>query len=88
MAAVASHFQTKTADLLGHSRRQELVLPRQITMYLLREEIEIPLMKIGEFLGGRDHSTVIYGVRKITQRFNTDSGLRHQIMLIKQSIYG
>lgn len=88
MSAVVNHFQTKTADLLGSSRRAELVLPRQICMYLLREEIEVPLVKIGEILGGRDHTTILHGVRKITQRFNTDSSLRHEIMLIKQTLYG
>jgi chromosomal replication initiator protein len=88
LAAVSRHFNTKTSDLLGASRRAELVLPRQIAMYLLREEIEVPLVKIGEILGGRDHTTIIYGVKKINQRFTTDSNLRHQIMLIKQTLYG
>ncbi len=87
LAAVAKHFNTKTSDILGSCRRQELVLPRQITMYLLREEIEISLVKIGEILGGRDHTTVIHGVKKISQRFTSDSSLRHEIMLIKQTLY-
>lgn len=88
LAAVSKHFQTKTGDLLGESRRQELVLPRQVAMYLLREEIKIPLAEIGRILGGRDHTTIIHGVRKIGQRFTSDSSLRHQIMLIKQILYG
>lgn len=88
ISAVTKHFQVKTADLLGASRRKELVLPRQIAMYLLREETETPLMKIGEILGGRDHTTIMYGVNKISQKFVSDSGLRHEIMLIKQALYG
>lgn len=88
LSTVAKHFQTKSIDLLGSSRRKELVLPRQIAMYLLREEAEMPLVKIGEILGGRDHTTIMYGVKKIGQKFITDSKLRHEIMLIKQSLYG
>ncbi|MDO8551452.1 MAG: chromosomal replication initiator protein DnaA [bacterium] len=88
LAAVSKHFKTKTSEILGNSRRAELVLPRQITMYLLREEIEVPLVKIGEILGGRDHTTIMHGVRKISQRFTSDSSLRHEIMLIKQALYG
>ena len=83
---VVKHFKIKTADLLGASRRREYVLPRQVAMYLLREEGE-PLVKIGEVLGGRDHTTIIHGVRKITHKFTSDSSLRHEIMLIKQSLY-
>lgn len=87
LSAVAKHFNTKTSDILGSCRQQELVLPRQIIMYLLREEIKVPLVKIGEILGGRDHTTVMHGVKKISQRFTSDSSLRHEIMLIKQSLY-
>ncbi|MDP3954910.1 MAG: chromosomal replication initiator protein DnaA [bacterium] len=87
LSAVAKHFNTKTSDILGSCRRQELVLPRQIIMYLLREEIKVPLAKIGEILGGRDHTTVMHGVKKINRRFTSDSSLRHEIMLIKQSLY-
>ncbi|MDP3888528.1 MAG: chromosomal replication initiator protein DnaA [bacterium] len=88
LSVVAKHFKTKPSDLLGSCRRQELVLPRQVAMYLLREEIEVPLMKIGEILGGRDHTTIMHGVKKISLRFNVDSSLRHEIMLIKQTLYG
>lgn len=87
LSTVAKHFNARTSDLLGSSRRQELVLPRQIVMYLLRVEIEVPLEKIGEILGGRDHTTIIHGVKKISQKFTVDSGLRHEIMLIKQALY-
>lgn len=87
LLAVSQHFKTKMPDLLGNSRRKELVLPRQIAMYLLREEIKIPLVEVGEILGGRDHTTIIHGVRKIGQKFTMDSNLRHEIMLIKQTLY-
>jgi len=86
IAAVASHFKIKTGELLGPCRRKELVVPRQITMYLLREELELPLVKVGELIGGRDHTTIIHGVDKIGKRFSLDSQLRHEIMLIKEAL--
>lgn len=86
IAAVASHFKIKTGELLGPCRRKELVVPRQITMYLLRKELELSLVKVGELIGGRDHTTIIHGVDKIGKRFSLDSQLRHEIMLIKEAL--
>lgn len=87
IAAVARHFKIKTGDLLGPCRKRQLVIPRQIAMYLLRQEFELPLIKVGELIGGRDHTTIIHGVEKINNRFSLDSNLRHEIMLIKESLY-
>ncbi len=87
ISQVAKHFNIKTSDLLGSCRKARLVLPRQVTMYLLREDLELPLMKIGEILGGRDHTTIIHGVDKISQKFSSDADLRHEIMLIKEKLY-
>lgn len=85
--SVAKHYSLKTSDLTGTSRRKEYVLPRQIVMYLLREEVEAPYMKIGELLGGRDHSTIIHGIRKIENEASLDSNLRQEINNIKQGLY-
>ncbi|PIU03459.1 chromosomal replication initiator protein DnaA [Candidatus Shapirobacteria bacterium CG08_land_8_20_14_0_20_39_18] len=86
IAAVSRQFQIKTSDLTGVSRRAEFVFPRQIIMYLLRDELKIPLVKIGEMLGGRDHTTIIHGSEKIRQLFNNDASIKQQIMLIKQTL--
>lgn len=87
ISLVAKHFQVKTSDLLGPCRKANLVLPRQVAMYLLREDSQLPLMKIGDILGGRDHTTIIHGAEKIRQKFSSDSNLRHEIMLIKEKLY-
>lgn len=87
ISAVGQQYQVKTSDLVGESRKAEFVLPRQIIMYLLREELQIPLEKIGELLGGRDHTTIIHGSEKIRQLFNIDEGVKKQILLIKQQLY-
>jgi len=87
IAAVSRHFKIKTGDLLGPCRKKEFVVPRQIAMYLLRKELELPLVRVGELVGGRDHTTIIHGVEKINKRFSLDSNLRHEIMLIKETLY-
>lgn len=87
ISTISQHFKIKTSDLLGSSRKANLVLPRQVAMYLLREDLGLPLMKIGEVLGGRDHTTIMHGVDKISRKFSSDSDLRHEIMLIKERLY-
>ncbi len=87
VSIVCQHYKIKTSDLFGSCRKAKLVLPRQVTMYLLREDLGLPLMEIGDILGGRDHTTIMHGVDKIKQRFNSDSDLRHEIMLIKEALY-
>jgi chromosomal replication initiator protein len=63
-------------------------LPRQIAMYLLREESHFSLPQIGEALGGRDHTTVMYGCDKIAEMLETDDRLRRQVIEIKEGLYG
>ena len=55
--------------LQGQKREKSIVVPRQIAMYLMREETEVSLLRIGAELGGRDHSTVLEGVRRASMRF-------------------
>jgi chromosomal replication initiator protein len=69
---VASSFGLTIADLCSPRRSQEIVHPRQIAMYLSRELTDSSLPKIGERFGGRDHTTVLYAVNKITQRLRED----------------
>ena len=86
--AVAAYFEFKTNDLTGPRRAKQIVVPRQVLMYLLRTELKISLMEIGRLLGGRDHTTVMYGVEKITNNLSTTEGLRVDILGIKQRLYG
>ncbi len=61
---VAEHFNITPADIISQKRNKELVYPRQIVMYLCRSMLDIPLQQVGGYLGKRDHSTVISGVKK------------------------
>jgi chromosomal replication initiator protein len=56
-------------------------------MYLLREETEASLLEIGHTLGGRDHTTVLHGIRQIERALTTDVGLRSQIMAIREEMF-
>ena len=73
--------------LQGRGRSRNIVIPRQVAMYLLREEVGSSLVEIGALLGGRDHTTVMYGCEKITQEINSDSRLRNDILSIREKLY-
>ena len=62
---VAGHYDIKASQLLGKSRKRQVVEPRQILMFILRQELGLPFEEIGTLIGGRDHTTVMYGVEKI-----------------------
>jgi chromosomal replication initiator protein len=84
---VAAHYQVTPADLRGRARSKEIVGPRQVAMYLLREETSASLLEIGQELGGRDHTTVMHGIDKIEQQLQTDTGLRAQLMAIRERLF-
>jgi chromosomal replication initiator protein len=88
MSTVAGAFGVSVDNLKGANRRQEVVLPRQIAMYLLREEAHYSLPKIGEAMGGRDHTTVMYACQKVTDLLERDDKLRRQVIKIREQIYG
>ncbi|MEA3439838.1 MAG: chromosomal replication initiator protein DnaA [Chloroflexota bacterium] len=85
---VAEAFSLPVDRLLGRDRSRKVALPRQIAMYLLREEANISLPQIGETLGGRDHTTVMYGCDKIADMLERDDRLRRQLIDIRERIYG
>ena len=87
VTVVADFYGVARADLLGRGRNKELVLPRQVAMYLAREELQITLPQIGDALGGRDHTTVMYGVEKVTQSIGSDDALRREVMAIRERLY-
>lgn len=85
---VAQHFSIDQRAIKGRGRSRNVVLPRQVAMYLLREETDASLVEIGAFLGGRDHTTVMHGINKITEEITTDTRLRHDIVTLRQRLYG
>ena len=87
IAAVAQQFQVPEADLCGPRRTRQLALPRQVAMYLIREETDESLPRIGQALGGRDHTTIMYGYERIADRLETDEGLRRQVHAIRSSLF-
>ncbi len=88
LQAVASVFGLSPEQLLGRSRSRDVALPRQVAMYLMREEVNASLPQIGEALGGRDHTTVMYGCEKVADMIERDDRLRRQVLRIREHLYG
>lgn len=84
---VAAHFNLSVAELLGRGRTKEVAFARQIAMYLLREENGLSLPGIGNQLGGRDHSTVRYGVEKIITDMESNETVRRHVMTLREKVY-
>ncbi|MCF6277970.1 MAG: chromosomal replication initiator protein DnaA, partial [Anaerolineales bacterium] len=85
---VAASFNLSVDRLMGRDRSRAVALPRQIAMYLMRQEADISLPQIGKELGGRDHTTVMYAINKITDLLERDDRLRRQVVQIRQKLYG
>ena len=85
--AVARFYELPPEALKGRSRSKKVALPRQVAMYLLREEVGASLPQIGELLGGRDHTTVLHGYEKIRSHIEEDDQLRRAILAIKEILY-
>ena len=88
ISAVADHFGIDEDRLLSRDRSQQVALPRQVAMFLIREETDASLPQIGDVLGGRDHTTVMYGCDKIAARLETDDALRRQVIAVRERLYG
>ncbi|MGH2523458.1 MAG: chromosomal replication initiator protein DnaA [Anaerolineales bacterium] len=84
---VATFYNTTPDVLTGRDRSKDVALPRQVAMYLMREETAASLPAIGEALGGRDHTTVMYGCDKITDMIERDDSLRRQVISIRERLY-
>lgn len=85
---VADFYQLKTTDLKGGRRLRAVALPRQIVMYLLKKELQLPFKEAGRFLGGRDHSTIIHGADKVGKLLGKSEQLRLDVTQIRKELYG
>ena len=86
ISTVCSYFDLNQKDLTSPKRQKELVLPRHIIMYILCEELGMTVERVGQILGGRDHTTVMHGRDKIKKLLITDRELQTVFIEIKQKI--
>ncbi|MBI9044994.1 MAG: chromosomal replication initiator protein DnaA [Anaerolineaceae bacterium] len=86
--AVSDVFGISKEKMIGRGRTREVVLPRQVAMYLLRKEANVSLPQIGNKLGGRDHSTVMHACDKIKDMIERDNRLRRQVIKVREQLYG
>lgn len=83
---VAEHFDITPEDIKGDKRSNKIAHPRQIAMYLCREMTGMNLQSIGQIMGGKDHTTIMYGIRKIETSVKTSDEVRNTIQLLKKKI--
>ncbi|MGB4596117.1 MAG: chromosomal replication initiator protein DnaA [Anaerolineaceae bacterium] len=86
LSVVSKYFGVTLERMAGKDRSKDIVLPRQVAMYLMREQGGISLPKIGQQLGGRDHTTVMYAVEKVADMIETDDKVRRQVLQIKDQL--
>ena len=83
---VSEHFHISVDQMISKSRSSDIAKPRQIAMYLCKNMTSCPLDTIGTLLGGRDHSTIIHGIRKVTEDYDNNESTRQMIETIKKKI--
>lgn len=83
---VAEHFDLSASDLIGNKRSSQITYPRQIAMYLCRQMTDITLKIIGDKLGGRDHSTIMNGIKRIEKEVQYSEETREVINILKKKI--
>ena len=83
---VAEHFGISPEDIASRKRTAELVQPRQIVMYLCRQLTESSLQNIAKTIGKKDHTTVLHGIEKITEKMENDEELKNKVDIIRKKI--
>ncbi|GCE04325.1 chromosomal replication initiator protein DnaA [Dictyobacter aurantiacus] len=84
--AVADYYHISLEAMCGKQRDKYIVTPRQIAMYLIRQETSTSLLEIGQLFGGRDHSTVLHSCEKIDRTINVNQNLRREILAIRDQL--
>ncbi|MBO4790139.1 MAG: chromosomal replication initiator protein DnaA, partial [Oxalobacter sp.] len=84
--SVAEYYRIKVADMYSKRRPANIALPRQIAMYLAKELTQKSLPEIGELFGGRDHTTVLHAVKKITKERQKNIKLNHELHVLEQTL--
>ena len=83
---VADFYHISLESMCGKQRDKHIVMPRQIAMYLIRQETQVSLLEIGQLFGGRDHSTVLHACEKIDRALNVNPALRREIVAIREQL--
>lgn len=83
----AKHFHISIEDILGPKRDRDIVVPRQIAMYMLRSELHLSLPKIAHELGRKDHTTAIHSIEKIEKELSYDGPIKQSVSELKERLY-
>jgi chromosomal replication initiator protein len=86
-ALVADYYNVTLDDMKGKRRDKHIVFPRQVAMFLVREETPSSLPAIGKAFGGRDHTTALHSIEKIANELKEDERLRYEVQAIKERLY-
>ncbi len=84
--AILDHYDVKASDLHSKKRSRSIVVPRQVAMFLARRHTSLSLGEIGDYFGGRDHSTVLHSIDKITKAVDTDPRIKSAVDAVERSI--
>ena len=84
--AVANHYHLKQSALKGKQRVKNLVHARHIAMYLLKDELSLPLTEIGKWFSGRDHTSVLHAVKKIELELTSDDELQQDVSALRTTL--
>ncbi|MDX1673653.1 MAG: chromosomal replication initiator protein DnaA [Longimicrobiales bacterium] len=85
---VANEYGVTVDALTSRRRTKEVTVPRQVAMFLIRDLLELPLTTIGDYFGGRDHSTVIHSVNKVEEEMEEDDAFRHKLEALRAELGG
>ncbi|MGQ0603762.1 MAG: chromosomal replication initiator protein DnaA [Anaerolineales bacterium] len=87
ISAVADYYHTSTSALLGPDRSKDIAWARQVAMYLIREEAAASLPAIGEVLGNRDHTTIMYGCKKVADAIERNDSTRRELIALRERLF-
>lgn len=83
---ICTHYDVTEQQIKGRTRKREIVLPRQVIMYLADKHIRMPASRIGRCIGNRDHSTVIHSINLMTEKVKKDKDFSNEILAIEQEL--
>lgn len=86
LSIVAEHYDVSVSDMIGNKRNSKVVMPRQVSMYLIRELTDTSLKMIGKHIGNRDHTTIMHGIEKIENEISTNEAFKNTIHTLKKKI--